>query len=189
MRLLMACWRTAAVRCVPLAVTQVLIALLDEEFTWGAAGEEVAGALVAWTVVSLAGAALGVLVLRKRARAARVELSAGALDERQTHVLRAVPVSDGWQERVRDELKASERVFLVAERGHEEIHFRWRPGRGDRSVWGTMAFDATAGDVLLDVHDGEGALGVAGLGKGASFAAVCQIARTVGLESSGASRG
>jgi len=189
MRLLMMCWRTAAARCVPLAVTQLLIVLLDEEFTWGAAGEEAANSLLAWMVVSLAAAALGVLVLRRRARAAGVGLSAGALDERQTHVLRAVPVSDGWQERVRDQLTASERAFLVAEKGREEIHFRWRPGCGDRSVWGSMAFDATAGDVLLDVRDGEGVLGVAGLGKGASIAAVCQIARTVGLESSGASRG
>jgi hypothetical protein len=134
--------------------------------------------------VSLATAAIGVLLLRRRARGVGVPLSAGALDERQTHLLRTAPVSDGWQERIRGELTASDRAFLVAdvaEKGREEIHFRWRPGRSDRSVWGSMTFDAASGTVLLDVHDGEGLLGVAGLGKGASFVAVCQIARAGGL--------
>jgi hypothetical protein len=91
-----------------------------------------------------------------------------------------VPVSDGWQERVREKLAASERAFLVAEKGQEEIHFRWRPGWGKQSVWGSMSFDAPSGDV---VRDGEGLLGVAGLGKGSSFAAVCQTAGATGLES------
>ncbi|MFI6486440.1 hypothetical protein [Streptomyces sp. NPDC050564] len=120
--------------------------------------------------MSLAGAALAVLSLRGRARGAGVPLSAEALDEHQRHVLRAMPLSEGWQERVRDQLTACERAFLVAEKGREEIHFRWRPGRGDRSVWGSMAFDATSGDVRLDVRDREGLLGVAGLGKGSAFA-------------------
>ncbi|WP_406169215.1 hypothetical protein [Streptomyces sp. NBC_00996] len=44
-----------------------------------------------------------------------------------------------------------------------------------------MAFDATSGDVRLDVRDGEDLLGVAGLGKGSAFAAVCQMARAAGL--------
>jgi hypothetical protein len=126
--------------------------------------------------------------LRRRAGAVGIPLSVEALDDRQTHVLRPVPVSDGWQERVREKLAASERAFLVAEKGHEEIHFRWRPGRGKQSVWGSMSFDAPSGDVVLDVRDGEGLLGVAGLGKGSSFAAVCQIAGVTGLES-GSARG
>jgi hypothetical protein len=58
-------------------------------------------------------------------------------------------------ERVRDQLRASERAFLIAGKGREEIRFRWRPGRGDRSVWGSMAFDATSGDVRLDVATGK----------------------------------
>ncbi|MFD4410097.1 MULTISPECIES: hypothetical protein [unclassified Streptomyces] len=181
MRLLMACWGTAAGRCVPLAGAQLAIALWQDGFTWGALRQQTASALLAWGAVALAVAVIGSLSLRKRARRAGVPLSVEALDERQTHLLRAAPVADGWQQRVRDELTASERVFLVAEKGREELHFRWRPGRGGQSVWGTMAFDATSGDVCLDVRDEEGLLGVAGLGKGASFAAVCQIARATGL--------
>ncbi|MFJ1610474.1 hypothetical protein ACIOHS_45300 [Streptomyces sp. NPDC088253] len=107
---------------------------------------------------------------------------------RATPPSRPVPASDGWQERVREKPAASERAFLVAEKGHEEIRFRWRPGRGNQSVWGSMSFDAPSGDVVLDVRDGEGLLGVAGLGKGASFAAVCQIAGVAGL-ASGTARG
>ncbi|WP_369246643.1 hypothetical protein [Streptomyces sp. R41] len=189
MRLLLACWRTVVGRLLPLAVTQLLIVLWQDGFTWASLGKQLASGLPAWGVVSLVAAAIGFLALGRRARASGLALSAGALDERQTHVLRAMPVSEGWQERVRDRLTASERAFLVAEKGREEIHFRWRPGRGDQSVWGSMAFDATSGDVRLDVRDGEGLLGVAGLGKGSAFAAVCQIARAAGLESLGAARG
>jgi hypothetical protein len=180
MRLLMACWGAVAVRCVPLAGIQLAIVLLQDGFTWEAPGSTV----LAWAAVSFVAAGAGVLALWRRARASGLALSAEALDERQTHLLRAASVADGWQERVRDELTASKRALLVAERGHEEIHFRWRPGRADQSVRGSMAFDATAGTVLLDVRDGEGLLGVAGLGKGSAFAAACQIARAAGLEPS-----
>jgi len=106
----------------------------------------------------------------------------------EVHLMRAVPVSGGRQERVRDELTASERAFPVAEKGREEIHFRWRPGRGVQSVWASMSFDAPSENAVLDVRDEEGLLGVAGLGKGSSFAAVCQIARAAGLEA-GSARG
>ncbi|MFJ5267586.1 hypothetical protein [Streptomyces sp. NPDC088358] len=99
-----------------------------------------------------------------------------------------MPVPDGWQERVREELAASERAFVVAGTGREGIHFRWRPGRGKQSVRGSMSFDVPSGDVVLDVREGEGLLGVAGLGRGSSFAAVCQIAGATGLES-GTARG
>ncbi|MER5475287.1 hypothetical protein, partial [Streptomyces sp. NPDC002685] len=181
-RLLMACWGTVAGRCVPLVAVQLFFALPDGDFAWPAAGRETADVLLAWTVVSFVGAALGVLVLRRRARASGLTLSADALGVRQTHLLRPMSLGVGWQERVRGELVGSRRAFLVAERGQEEIHFRWRPGRGDRSVWGSLAFDPAAGTVLLDVRDQEGLLGVAGLGKGSAFAAACQIARVTGLE-------
>jgi hypothetical protein len=46
-----------------------------------------------------------------------------------------------------------------------------------------MSFDTPSGEAVLDVRDGEGLLGVAGLGKGYSFAAVCQIAEATGLKS------
>jgi hypothetical protein len=182
-KLLMACWRAAVAKCVSLALTMMLIDLVNDGFTWDSVSGEVVFAPLVWGILTLAVAALGVWSLRRRAGAAGVALSVEALDDRQTHVLRPAPVSDGWQERVREELASSERAFLVAGKGHEEIHFRWRPGRGKQSVWGSMSFDAPSGEAVLDVRDGEGLLGVAGLGKGSAFAAVCQIAEATGLKS------
>ncbi|MFD8214869.1 hypothetical protein ACFV2U_14300 [Streptomyces sp. NPDC059697] len=185
-KLLMACWRAAAAKCVSLALTMMFIDFVNDGFTWDSvSGEVVFGPLV-WGILTFAVAAVGVWSLGQRAGAAGIPLCVEALDDRQTHVLRPVPVSDGWQERVREKLAGSERAFLVAEKGQEEIHFRWRPGRGKQSVWGSMSFDAPSGDVVLDVRDGEGLLGVAGLGKGSSFAAVCQIAGVTGLASGSA---
>ncbi|MFD3932737.1 hypothetical protein [Streptomyces sp. NPDC058614] len=179
MRLLMACWRSAAARCTPVMCVKLVLGLWQDGFTWGAVGEDVGSSVLVWGAVSLVWAAVGYLTLARLARGAGVELSVRALDERQIHSLRTVGVRDGWQERVRGELTASDRAFLVAERGREEIRFRWRPGRVDRSVWGSLAFDAGSGTVQLDIRDGEGNSGVAGLRKGASFVAVCQIARVV----------
>lgn len=175
----MACWRSAAAQCTPVMCVKLVLDLWRDGFTWGAVGEDVVSSVLVWGAVSLVWAAVGCLKLAKLARGAGVELSVRALDERQIRSLRTVGVSDGWQERVRDELTASDRAFLVAERGREEISFRWRPGRVDRSVWGSLAFGADSGTVLLDIRDGEGNSGVAGLRKGASFVAVCQIARVV----------
>ncbi|MGW3914939.1 hypothetical protein ACWEBX_25935 [Streptomyces sp. NPDC005070] len=45
-----------------------------------------------------------------------------------------------------------------------------------------MTFDEPSGDVVLDVRDGEELPGVAALGKGSAFTAVCQIAGATGLE-------
>lgn len=182
-KLLMVCWRVAAAQCVPLALIMTFIDLVNDGLTWDSVSGELVFTPLTWGILTFAVAVGGVWSLRRRAGATGIPLSVEALDDRQTHVLRPVPVSDGWQERVREKLAASERVFLVAEKGQEEIHFRWRPGWGKQSVWGSMSFDAPSGDVVLDVRDGEGLLGVAGLGKGSSFAAVCQIAGATGLES------
>ncbi|MET8137503.1 hypothetical protein [Streptomyces sp. NPDC005251] len=189
MKLLMACWRAAAAKCVAPALTLTVLDFVNDgfTFTWKSVTETVVFKPLMWGILSLGPAAFGVWSLRRRAGAAGIALSADALEARQTHVLRPVPFSDGRQERVREELLASERAFLVAGKGHE-IHFRWRPGRGKQSVRGSMSFDEPSGDVVLDVRDGEGLLGVAGLGKGSSFAAVCQIAGATGLQS-GTARG
>lgn len=129
-KLLMACWRAAAAKCVPLALTMMFIDLVNDGFTWDFVSGELVFIPLIWGILTFATAAVGVRSLRRRAGAVGIPLSVEALDDRQTHVLRPVPVSDGWQERVREKLAASERAFLVAEKGHEEVHFRWRPGRG-----------------------------------------------------------
>ncbi|WP_328452388.1 hypothetical protein OG780_27045 [Streptomyces sp. NBC_00386] len=182
MKLLTACWCAAAARYAPMVLALTVIDFVADGFTWDSVREAAAVVPPVLAVVSLGAAAFAVRSLRGRARAAGIALSAGALDDRQTHVLRPVRLSDGWQEQVREELMASERSFLVAEKGREEIHFRWRPWRGEPSVWGSMSFDAPSGGVVLDVRDGEGLRGVVGLGKGSVFTAVCQIAGAAGLE-------
>ncbi|KAB1986185.1 hypothetical protein [Streptomyces triticiradicis] len=182
MKLLMVCWRAAAARSLTMLFSLMFMDFVNDGFTWHSAG----GALVlrppVWAVMTLGWAAVGVWSLRRRARTAGVALSVEVLDGRQKHVLRPARISDGWQERVREQLVASERSFLVAEKGREEIHFRWRPGRLDRSVRGSMSFDEPSGGVVLDVHDGEALPGVAGLGKGSAFTALCQMAGATGLE-------
>ncbi|MET9902657.1 hypothetical protein [Streptomyces sp. NPDC006446] len=182
-RLLLACWGTAAAQCLPLAATKMVIDLLDDDLSWPALGGEIAGMVLVWAVGSLVVAAVAVLLLRRRARTSGLLLSERALRKRQRHLLRPMLPGAGWRDRVREELTSSQRVFLVAEKGDEEIHFRWRPGRGDGSVWGSMTFDATAGTVLLDLREQEGLMGVAGLRRGSAFAAACQIARLTALES------
>lgn len=182
MKLLTACWRAAAARYAPMTLVLTGIDVVGDGLTWDSVREAVAVVPLVLAVVSLGAAAFAVRSLRRRARAAGIALSAGVLDDRQTHVLRPVLLSDGWQERVREELMASQRSFLVAEKGREEIDFRWRPWRGEESVRGSMSFDAPSGGVVLDVRDGEGLRGVVGLGQGSVFAAVCQIAGATGLE-------
>jgi hypothetical protein len=181
-KLLTGFWRAAAVKLLPALLLLSAMDFVDDGLTWHSVGETLVVRPLTWVVMTLGWAAVGMWSLRRRARAAGVAVSAEALDDRQKHVLRPTRVQDGWQERVREQLAASERSFLVAGKGREEIRFRWRPGRLDRSVRGSMSFDEPSGGVVLDVHDGEGLLGVAGLGKGAAFAALCQMAGATGLE-------
>ncbi|MEU6274368.1 hypothetical protein ABZ871_18465 [Streptomyces populi] len=182
MKLLMEFWRAAAVKFVPAMLLLSAMDFVDEGLTWHSVGGTLVLRPLLWAVMSLGWAAVGMRLLRRRARAAGVALSAEALDDRQKHVLRPTRVQDGWQERVRERLAASERSSLVVERGSGEIRFRWRPGRLDRSVRGSMSFDEPSGAVVLDVHGDETLPGVAGLGKGAAFTALCQMVRATGLE-------
>jgi hypothetical protein len=186
--LLMSCWRAAAVNCVAFAVTNVGIVVVNDGFSWSDSGEAVASSLLAWALVSLAWAGAAYGALARQARRAGVPLSRGALGEQQSYVLRpfardggAADDTAGWRERVRGEVGSAERAFLVAEKGQEELWFRWRPGRADRSVYGSLTFDTTTDAVRLDVRDGEGVRGAVGLNIGGPFIAVCQLARTAGL--------
>ncbi|KPH98667.1 hypothetical protein OK074_6232 [Actinobacteria bacterium OK074] len=187
----MSCWRAAAVNCVAFAVTNVGIVVVNDGFSWSDSGEAVASSLLAWALVSLAWAAVAYAALARRARQAGVPLSRRALGEQQSYVLRPFAHDEGtdgpadgtadWRERVRGEVGSAERAFLVAEKGREELWFRWRPGRADRSVYGSLTFDTTTDAVRLDVRDGEGVPGAAGLNIGGPFIAVCQLACTAGL--------
>ncbi|WP_369186695.1 hypothetical protein [Streptomyces sp. R08] len=76
------------------------------------------------------------LSLRRRARTAGVALTPDALADRQTRQLRVLRPSVGWSDRMCTEPKASDRIAVTGEKGHEEIWFRRRPGRHGHTVWG-----------------------------------------------------
>ena len=157
---------------------QVGIELWDQDgYAWGNAGRD---ALV-WVAISVVWAVVAWLLLRRRGAAAGIGLTPDALADRQTHQLRVLQPSVGWSDRMRTELKASDRASVTAEKGREEIWFHWRPGRRRYTVWGSIAFDETAGTVLLDLREEEAFLGVSGLRRGASFLALCQLAGGLGL--------
>ncbi|MFF4539272.1 hypothetical protein [Streptomyces aureus] len=182
MKLLTAAWRAALAKSVPVAFVLLVTEFVSDGFTRDSVARGLLLRPLCWGVMTFGWAAFGVRSLLRRARKAGIALTGGALDERQTRVLRPASDPEGWQERVRERLVASERAFLVAEKGREEIHFRWRPWHGEQSVWGSLSFNAAPGEVVLDVHDGEELRGVAGLGKGSALVAVCRLAAATGLE-------
>ncbi|SED55727.1 hypothetical protein SAMN05216489_03775 [Streptomyces sp. 3213] len=123
--------------------------------------------------------------LRRRARTAGLPLTPDALARRQIRQLRVLRPSVGWPDRMRTELKASDRASVTAEKGREEVWFQWRPGRRRHTVWGSITFDEAAGTVLLDLREGAAYTGVSGVRRGASFVALCQVAGRLGLVEGG----
>jgi len=180
------CWREAACVIAVPAVIRVGFELWDQGGrAWGAIG----GVVAAWVAVSVVWAAAAWLLLRRRARTAGIALTSDALAGRQTRQLRVLRRSVGWPDRMRTELKASDRASVTAEKGREEIWFHWRPGRRNRTVWGSIAFDDVSGTVVLDLRASGAYTGSSGLRRGASFVALCQVAGELGLvEGEGAAR-
>ncbi|MEV6506128.1 hypothetical protein AB0M61_08365 [Streptomyces sp. NPDC051642] len=172
------CWREAACAVAVPMVIQGGFKLWDQGgLAWSAAGELVA----TWAVVSVVWAAAAWLSLRHRAHRSGITLTPDALAARQTRQLRVLRPSVGRSDRIRTELKASARASVTAEKGREEIWFHWRPGRSSRTVWGSIAFDEGAGTVRLDLRASGVYTGSSGLRRGASFVALCQLARELGL--------
>ena len=183
------CWWDAARVFALFLVTGEMVqaALGLDGITWGEAGEDV----VLWAAASVVWAVVASLLLRRRARRAGVTLTPDALADRQTRQLRVLRPSVGWSDRMRTELKASDRVAVTAEKGREEIWFRWRPGRRGHTVWGSITFDEPSGTAVLDLREGEAYTGISGVRRGASFVALCQLAGGLGLvegEGEGAAR-
>ena len=129
MRLLLLCWRSAMSRCTPLMIVQVVMTVWQDDFSWTGVLEKILAAAVAWGTVGLAVAMVAWLLLYRRARAAGIELSAQALDERQAHLLWETRPDEGGLDRVRERLTSSERAYLLLEPARDELTFRWRPGR------------------------------------------------------------
>ncbi|WP_329350851.1 hypothetical protein OG226_32050 [Streptomyces sp. NBC_01261] len=179
MRVLVGCWREAAggFGAVLGTVEMLRVALGQDGITWAEAGEDV----VLWAAVSVVWAVVTSLSLRRRARTVGVAFTPDVLADRQTRQLRALQPSVGWSDRMGAELKASDRVAVTAEKGREEIWFRWRPGRHGHTVWGSITFDEPSGTVLLDLREGEAYTGISGVRRGVSFVALCQLAQGLGL--------
>lgn len=158
------CWREAAggFGAVLGTVEMLRVALGQDGITWAEAGEDV----VLWAAVSVVWAVVTSLSLRRRARTVGVAFTPDVLADRQTRQLRALRPSVGWSDRMRAELKASDRVAVTAEKGREEIWFRWRPGRHGHTVWGSITFDEPSGTVLLDLREGEAYTGISGVRRG-----------------------
>ena len=178
-KVLVGCWWDAArVFALFLVTGEMAQAALGQDgITWGEAGEDV----VLWAAASVVWAVVASLLLRRRARRAGVTLTPDALADRQTRQLRVLRPLVGWSDRMRTELKASDRVAVTAEKGREEIWFRWRPGRHGHTVWGSITFDEPLGTVLVDLREGEAYTGISGVRRGASFVALCQLAGGLGL--------
>ncbi|MDV9172334.1 hypothetical protein R6V09_19795 [Streptomyces sp. W16] len=178
MRVWAGCWREAAcVLAVPMVI-QVGLQLWDQRGgAWGAVGER----LSAWAAVSVVWAAVAWLSLRHRARTSGITLTPDALTGHQTRQLRVPRPSVGWSDRMRTQLKAADRASVAAEKGSEEIWFHWRPGLRRHTVWGSITFDEPSGTVRLDLREGAVYTGVSGVRRGASFVALCQVARGLGL--------
>ncbi|MEV8538941.1 hypothetical protein [Streptomyces sp. NPDC051572] len=178
MRVLVGCWREAACVVAVPVVIRVGFELWDRGgLAWSAAGELAA----TWAAASVVWAAVAWLSLRHRARRSGITLTPDALAARQTRQLRVLRPSVGWSDRMRMELRASDRAAVTAEKGREKIWFHWRPGRRSRTVWGSIAFDEVSGTVLLDLRAGAAHTGSSGLRRGASFVALCQVAGGLGL--------
>ncbi|MEV6499325.1 hypothetical protein [Streptomyces prunicolor] len=172
------CWRDAACAVAVPVVIRVGFELWDRGgLAWSAAGELAA----TWAAASVVLAAVAWLLLRHRARRSGITLTPDALAARQTRQLRVLRPSVGWSDRMRTELKASDRASVTAEKGREEIWFHWRPGRRRRTVWGSIAFDERSGTVVVDLRAGAAHTGSSGLGRGASFVALCQVGEELGL--------
>lgn len=177
-RVLLGCWWDAACALAVPVVIQVGFELWDRGgLAWSAAGELAA----TWATVGVVLGAVAWLLLRHRARRSGITLTPDALAGRQTRQLRVLRPSVGWSDPMRAELKASYRASVTAEKGREEIWFHWRPGRGKRTVWGSIAFDEPSGTVVLDLRASGAYTGSSGLGRGASFVALCQVAGELGL--------
>lgn len=178
MKVWVGCWWEAVCALAVPMVIQVGIRLWDQDgAAWTAAGEH----LSAWAAVTVVWAAVAWLLLRHRARRSGIALTPDALAAHQTRQLRVLRPSVGWPDRMRTELKASDRAFVTAEKGREEIWFHWRPGRRGRTVWGSLAFDEGAGTVRLDLRASGVYTGSSGLRRGSAFVALCQVAGGLGL--------
>ncbi|MFJ9627814.1 hypothetical protein ACIQPR_16690 [Streptomyces sp. NPDC091280] len=177
MKVWVGCWREAAGALAVPALIQVGLRLWDRDLAWGAAIESAA----AWAAVGAVWAAVTWLALRLRAHRSGITLAPDALATHQTRRLRVLRPSVGWPDRLRTELGSSDRAFVTAEKGREEIWFHWRPGRRNRTVWGSIAFEETTGTVRLDLRASGAYTGSSGLRQGAAFMALCQVAGELGL--------
>jgi hypothetical protein len=170
---------TAAADFVPpvavVALPDVVRDVVHDGVSWAAVAD-VALALSVWGGFAFVRAVCAVLSLVLRARGTGIAVSMDALAVTQVRTFAAT--RDGWA-KVRARLEAADRASRRIG-GGDQLHFRWRPFRGRRSVRAALSFDEGARYLRIEVHADDTLRAAAGLGKGGAFIALCQLVRLTG---------
>ncbi|MFI2200925.1 hypothetical protein ACH47Z_09145 [Streptomyces sp. NPDC020192] len=175
-RLLGKLWLATMAGFLPLMVLMPLKIVVNDGLSWATAGEVALQPFVT-AFVSLLLALYVHGTLLRRARGTGIPVTAQALAPTQEHTVpsdRAV--------RLRSGLSTSDRAWDVV--SGDQLHFRWRPFRGRRSVMGSVTFDETSGEGCLRLEADKALMGRPGLRGASAFVALCQIVRLVGQDAS-----
>ncbi|MFI6354970.1 hypothetical protein ACIBJF_20470 [Streptomyces sp. NPDC050743] len=140
-----------------------------DALSWSTAYEVVMD-LVFYAVLAVLFAVYAYGALHRRARGTDIPVTAETLAATQEHTFPADRAT-----RLRVGLPMCERAWDVL--SGEEIHFRWRPFRGRRSVSGTVTFDSASGEARLRIGADENLTTGLGLRRASAFVALCQIVR------------
>ncbi|MEV6054394.1 hypothetical protein [Streptomyces sp. NPDC052107] len=170
-RLLRKLWTAALADFLPLMIMLSLLDAWDDGLSWSAVAHVTLQPAI-WAFVCFLFALYVCGALRRRARGTGIPVTVGALDPTQEYDFCAEQAA-----RLRPGLSASERAWDVL--SGEELHFRWRPFRGRRSVTGTVTFDDSSGEARLRLHADDSLMTGPGLRRASAFVALCQIVRLV----------
>ncbi|MQY32459.1 hypothetical protein SRB17_04080 [Streptomyces sp. RB17] len=170
-RLLWKLWTATMADFLPLMITLSMLDAADDGLSWSAVADvSLEPAICAFICFPVALYLYGALV--RRARGTGIPLTAEVLAATQRHTFPPDRAA-----RLRADLCTSERAWDVL--NGEELHFRWRPFRGRRSVRGTVTFDDSSGEAHMEIHTDGNLTSGSGLRRTSAFVALCQIARLV----------
>ncbi|MGW0209720.1 hypothetical protein ACWDZ8_29375 [Streptomyces sp. NPDC003233] len=170
-RLLGRLWLATMSGVLSLMILLTALGAVDDGLSWSTVADLTLPPAL-WAFVGFLFALYVYGTLLRRARGTGIPVSVEALAACQEYVLGA-----GRAARLKADLPASERAWDVL--SGEELHFRWRPFRGRRSVTGTVTFDDASGEARMRIHADESLMSGPGLRGASAFVALCQIVRLV----------
>ncbi|MGW2819618.1 hypothetical protein ACWC24_01215 [Streptomyces sp. NPDC001443] len=174
-------WATTFVRVLPLMAVDVVIGLVAEGVSWRTPADVFLFLLVD-ALFSLVRAVHRARSLARWTRGLGLPVTEDLLRDDRAHTLTGTPF-----DRIRAELRASDRVFALAGAdGGNPVRFRRRLRGVRRSAQASVTFDEALGAARVEVRVGEGLADLA-LFQGVALVALCQIVRT--LEPADASGG